>query len=52
MLPDVGPDLACTLEGDDTTARLAEWRAITGQATARSTIDDGIRLTYSSLTGP
>ena len=49
MLPSLGPDLACTLESDDMAGRLAEWRALAGQATARSTVDDGIRLTFSSV---
>lgn len=48
MLPSLGPDLACTLESD-MAGRLAEWRALAGQATMRSTIDDGIRLTFTSV---
>jgi DNA-binding transcriptional MerR regulator len=49
MLPSTGPDLACSLEGDDMTRRLAEWRVLAGQATARLALDDGIRLTFSSV---
>ena len=49
MLRSVGPDLACTLEGDDMAGRLAEWQTVAGQATRRSATDDGIRLTFSSV---
>lgn len=49
MLPSAGSDLACTLEGDDIAGRLVEWQAVAGQATVRSSIDDGIRLTFSSV---
>ena len=49
MLPSLGPDLACILDSDEMAGRLAEWRALAGQAMARSTIDDGIRLTFTSV---
>jgi DNA-binding transcriptional MerR regulator len=52
MLPDLGPDLACTLEGDDVAGRLAEWQAVAAQATAQVTIDGGIRLAFSSVDLP
>lgn len=49
MLPSIGPDLACALEGDDMAGRLAEWQAVGGQATGRSATENGIRLTFSSV---
>ena len=49
MLPSLGPDLACTLASDDMAGRLNEWQALAGQATTRATIDDGARLTFTSV---
>jgi len=49
MLPNLGPDLTCSLDGDQTTGRLAEWQALAGQATARAATDQGSRLTFSSV---
>lgn len=47
MLPSVGNDLACTLESDDMAGRLVEWQTLAEHSSARSTIDGGIRLTFS-----
>ena len=49
MLPSVGNDLACALEGDDMAGRLVEWQALAERSAVRSTIDGGIRLTLSSF---
>lgn len=48
MLTGVGPDLACSLEGDEHAGRLAEWQELAGQATERTPIDGGIRLTFAA----
>ena len=52
MLPSVGPDLACSLHGDDVAGRLAEWQALANEATARTSIDGGIRLTFANMDLP
>ncbi len=52
MLPSAGPDLVCSLDGDDQTTRLAEWQALAGQATQRTPIENGIRLTFASADLP
>ena len=49
MLPSVGSDLACSLDGDDMAGRLVEWQALAEQSMARSAIDGGIRLSFSSF---
>lgn len=48
MFPGIGPDLACSLDRDAQAGRLAEWQALAGQATERTPIDGGIRLTYAN----
>ncbi len=48
MLPGLGPDLACSLDGEDQAGRLAEWQALAKQATVRTPIDGGIRLTFAT----
>ena len=39
-----GP-IACSLDGDGQQARLAEWRGLFAQATAREPVTDGVRFT-------
>ena len=48
MLPSVGPDLACSLDGEGQATRLAEWQALAAQATDRTPIENGIRLTFGA----
>ena len=47
MMPILGPDLACTLDGGQAGNRLAEWQALSATAASRTTTDNGIRLTFS-----
>lgn len=46
---DLGLDLACSLQGDDGSARLAEWQALARAATNRTSIDGGMRLTFAGI---
>jgi DNA-binding transcriptional MerR regulator len=48
MLPSIGPDLACSLDRDGQATRLSEWQALAVQATDRTPIENGIRLTFGS----
>ena len=48
MMPMLGPDLACTLDGGVAGDRLAEWQALSATAASRTTTDNGIRLTFST----
>ena len=48
MLPSVGPDLVCSLDGDGQATRLAEWQALAREATDRTPIENGILLTFAS----
>jgi MerR family copper efflux transcriptional regulator len=47
MLPVPGPDLACSLDGVGQADRLAEWQALAAQATKRTPIEGGLRLTFA-----
>jgi MerR family copper efflux transcriptional regulator len=52
MLPTVGPDVACSLNGEDQETRLGEWQALAGEATRRTPIEGGIRLTFATADLP
>lgn len=44
-----GQPIVCTLDADggDLTRRLADWRAVLGQATGREAIDDGVAVLFA-----
>lgn len=50
VLPDLGPDLSCSLHVDDVAGRTAEWQALARQATAREPLEDGLQLTLPAGT--
>jgi hypothetical protein len=41
------PLIACSLEGDDQRARLAEWTELISHATAREGTDGGVRYSFA-----
>ena len=49
MLSGLGPDLACSLDGEDQASRLTEWQALAHQAKLRTPTDDGVRLTFDNV---
>jgi hypothetical protein len=48
VIEEVGPDIACTLEGgpDAMRARLTQWQSVIAQATGREPADGGVTLRY------
>jgi hypothetical protein len=47
MLPSAGPELDCSLDDADMASRVTEWQVLARQASGRTPIEGGIRLTFA-----